>query len=311
MILYPQTCGQMPPEAGKNKVLEIFKNLECLLDAMRATDVSKADHQMHSILETEPRQTSLDHRVPIVRVSVLRGGFKKKERTSGSGFGGGGFNAKEVGDEPSAKELDYLNTRDSISTFGELVFEGGTTKHTKAGHERVYQTSDVSSETLQGMGPAIACGEWGMSETVGERLIQINKSQDEYDERIQKLAHKWAEGEFCHFSSPAERQNTMKTVEMNLAGQGDNAKLNEEKEEEKMALMDTRLKEEREKLATRLLKGDYYIGPLGKGATAELLERYTSKNETYMPKDIQTLAGKIGTLLPLGKAATPANAVEA
>ena len=92
----------------------------------------------------------------------------------------------------------------------------------------------------------------------------------------------------------------LKTVERNLAGTGDNAAVDEGKEKEEMAVMDTRVAEERGKIADRLLGGRYYIGLLGKGQTAELLERYTRKNETYLPRDREALAGKVGTLLPLG-----------
>ncbi|KAL8900407.1 MAG: hypothetical protein Q9192_001091 [Flavoplaca navasiana] len=167
--------------------------------------------------------------------------------------------------------------------------------------DRTYTPMNISAESLQGMGPALACDEWGMNETVGERLIEVKRQQDEYDERIEELAQKVGEGEFCRFRSKQERVDTMKTVQRNLAGQGDNAELDEEQEKEKTALIDARMVEERAKLATRLLKGDYYVGPLGKGPTAELLERYTQKNETYMPQDSQALAGKIRTLLPLDK----------
>ncbi|KAL8862810.1 MAG: hypothetical protein Q9178_000752 [Gyalolechia marmorata] len=228
-------------------------------------------------------------------------GPKKRERAPRSNFNGG-ERSKEVGDEPSGEEVAYLNSRHSISTYSDMIYEGGAANYINPG-DRIYKPANMSAESLQGMGPALACGEWGMSETVGEKLIQVNKKQNEYDERIEELASKFAEGVFCHFRTKQERIDTMKTVERNLAGQGDNAKLDEEQEKEKMAMMDTRMAEERAKLATRLLKGDYYVGPLGKGPTAELLERYTRKNETYLPKDSQSLAGKIETLLPLGNAA--------
>ncbi|KAI4225736.1 MAG: hypothetical protein L6R36_003699 [Xanthoria steineri] len=227
---------------------------------------------------------------------------KKPDRTSRSGFTRGS-RSEEVGDKPTEEEIAYLKSRDSISDYSNLIFEGGAKKHINQVHH-TYMPRDQSLGTLQGMGPALACGEWGMNETIGERLIQVNRKQDEYDERIEELAQKIGEGDFCHFTSKQERADTMKTVERNLAGQGENAKLDEEQETEKMALMDARMAEERAKLATRLLKGDYYVGPLGKGPTAELLERYTQKNETYMPKDSQALAGKIRTLLPLDRATT-------
>ncbi|KAL8810223.1 MAG: hypothetical protein Q9200_002747 [Gallowayella weberi] len=218
----------------------------------------------------------------------------------------GAGRSKVVGDKPTKEELAYLNSRDNISQYSDITFRGGGTQYLKA-VDTTYRPADISAESLQGMGPALACGEWGMSETVGQRLIQVNKAHDEYNERIEELAQKREEGEFCHFRSKQERTDTMNTVARNVAGLDDNAALDEEeekKEKEKMELMDTRMAEERAKLATRLLKGDYHFGPLGKGPTAELLERYTLKNETYLPKDRLALAGKIGTLLPLDKPAT-------
>ncbi|KAL8850472.1 MAG: hypothetical protein Q9221_004614 [Calogaya cf. arnoldii] len=223
-------------------------------------------------------------------------GSKNRERAPRSNFSGVG-RSKQVGHEPTEEEIEYLRSRDNVSTYGDMIYKGGSSQHIGQGHSG-YKPRDISADTLQGMGPALACGEWGMNETIGERLIQINEKQDEYNERVEELAQKVGEGEFCQFWSKQEKVDTMKTVERNLAGQGENAKLDEEQEKEKTALVDARMAEERAKLATRLLKGDYYVGLLGKGPTAQLLERYTQKNETYMPRDSKALAGKIQTLLP-------------
>ncbi|KAL8699234.1 MAG: hypothetical protein Q9201_006116 [Fulgogasparrea decipioides] len=237
--------------------------------------------------------------------------LKKSSRAPRSAPGGGGDKGREIGDKPTAEELEYLSTRDSGSSYGDTIYESSTSQYTRANDQKTYTPVVVSTDTLQGLGPTLACGEWGMSETVGECLIQVDQRQEEYDNRIETLAQTWEEGGFCQFRSRQEKADTLKVVERKLAGQGDNAPLDEEKERSKMALMDIRMKEEMENLATRLLKGDYYIGPLGKGPTAELLERYTRRNETYMPKDGQALAGKVGTLLPLDKAASPANTMTA
>ncbi|KAL8637533.1 MAG: hypothetical protein Q9228_005206 [Teloschistes exilis] len=191
------------------------------------------------------------------------------------------------------------------------MFQGGTVQYARKKKPTIYTPAIPSLETFEGQGPAIACGEWGMSETVIDTLKRVNLLQDEYDERISQLARTWEAGEFCQFRNPQEKEDTLKTVERNLAGQGDNAPLDETKEKERMELVDTRMKEERANLATRLLKGDYYIGPLGKGPTAELLERYTRKNETYLPKDSLALAGKISTLLPLDQPSPAAKAATA
>ncbi|KAL8668349.1 MAG: hypothetical protein Q9168_007020 [Polycauliona sp. 1 TL-2023] len=202
--------------------------------------------------------------------------------------------------EPTEEEIAYLKSKDRTSNGSDLVFKGGAAKYRKQ-VRLTYLPKDMTPDTLQGMGPALACSEWGMNETIGERVIQVNRKQDEYDERIAELAQKVGEGVFCLFRSKQERVDTMKTVERNLAGQGDNAKLDEEQEKEKTALIDARMADERAKLATRLLKGDYHVASLGKGPTAQLLERYTQKNGSYMPEDSQALAGKIRTLLPLDK----------
>lgn len=241
---------------------------------------------------------------------------KEKKRAggvrSGFGFGGGRDRGKAIFQEPDEEEKKYLETKDRVTDYYTLsVFGINAQKHTRELKHKTYTPADMSVDAFQGMGPSLACGERGMTETVTERMMKIAKKKDEYDSRIEELARKYAEGEFCHFRNKQEREDTMRTVERNLAGTGDNAALDEGQEEEKMALVDTRMKEEGEKLAGTLLKGDYYIGPLGKGPTAELLERYTRKNETYRPEHGQALAGKIGTLLPMNAAASPATTAKA
>ncbi|KAL8748456.1 MAG: hypothetical protein Q9184_007292 [Pyrenodesmia sp. 2 TL-2023] len=214
--------------------------------------------------------------------------------------------------EPDEEEKEYLETKDRVTDHWTLsVFGINARKHTQDLKHKTYTPADMSIDTFQGMGPALASGERGLSETVTERMMKIAKKMDEYDSRIEELARMYAEGEFCHFRNKREKEDTMKTVERNLAGTGDNVALDEVQEKEKMALVDTRMKEEGEKLAGTLLKGDYHIEPLGKGPTAELVERYTRKNETYRPEHRQALAEKIGTLLPMNAAASPAATAKA
>ncbi|KAI4200051.1 MAG: hypothetical protein LQ350_004189 [Teloschistes chrysophthalmus] len=239
------------------------------------------------------------------------GGPRKRDRDSRArdlGGGGSGGKRRDTREKPNAEEIAYFRSREEGASYGNSMFQGGTAQYARKKRSTTYTPSIPSLETFEGQGPAIACGEWGKSETVIDTLKRVNLHQDEYDERISKLAQTWEAGEFCQFRTPQEKVDTLKTVEQNLAGQGDNAPLDENKEKERMELVDTRMKEERAKLATRLLKGEYYIGPLGKGPTAELLERYTRKNETYLPKDSLALAGKISTLLPLGQPAPSAKA---
>ncbi|KAI4149318.1 MAG: hypothetical protein L6R39_002530 [Caloplaca ligustica] len=238
------------------------------------------------------------------------GGAKKPRaapRTGTSAGGGREDRGEVVSAEPSKDEIEYLRTINKAGIYDAFLFGGAARQYTTEDDFITYTPAELSAETLRGMGPTLACGQWGMTETVTERMMKIGAKKDAYDKRIEELAHKWGEGEFCHFRSKQEKEDTIKTVERNLAGTGDNAKLDEKKEAEKMTSVDTRMKEEGERLAERLLKGDYNIGPPGKGPTAELLERYTRKNETYLPKDREALAGKIGTLLPLETPSATAN----
>ena len=204
---------------------------------------------------------------------------------------------------PSDAELAYLRTRPATRghDFSD-VFDGGATQYSNAAITQApYTPAEISLETLRGMGPAIACGERGMEETVLERLGLIAKNQDEYDARVEDLAQKKADGKYVLCRSKAERDHVDALVKRNLVGEGDNAALDDEKEREQMAVVESRMQEEAQKLATRLLKGDYRIGPLGKGPTAELLERYTRRNETYLPQDSKALANKVRAMLPVDR----------
>ncbi|KAL8990067.1 MAG: hypothetical protein Q9169_008216, partial [Polycauliona sp. 2 TL-2023] len=177
---------------------------------------------------------------------------KKREREPRSNFVGR-ERSRQVANDLTEEEIAYLKSTDRTSNYSNLLFKGRATKYINQ-VERTYTPEDTSADGLQGMGPALACSEWGMNETIGERLIQLNRKEDEYNERIAELAQKVGEGKFCHFRSKQEKLDTMETVQRNLAGQGDNAKLDEEQEKEKTALMETQLADERAKLATRLLK---------------------------------------------------------
>ncbi|KAL8827266.1 MAG: hypothetical protein Q9170_007081 [Blastenia crenularia] len=257
--------------------------------------VSSAQHNRDRSTPNRPQSQR------IREAGANRGAKEGKERRGPPRSGTGNFQMSlEANNELTEEEIEYLRTRDHVSFYNDTDFGGQAAQYTRSRQYQTYTPAALSLDSLQGHGPPLACGEWGMSETVGEKILQVNQEHDRYDNRISELAHKWGEGESCHFRSKQERADTLRTVERNLAGTGDNAKIDEEKEKEKMALVDTRMREETGKLATRLLKGEYYIGPLGKGATAELLGNYTKKNESYLPKDREALVGKIGTLLPLG-----------
>ncbi|KAL9007936.1 MAG: hypothetical protein Q9173_006890 [Seirophora scorigena] len=243
-------------------------------------------------------------------------GSKPKKKPTGPRSGGyaGGGKGKPINVKPSEDEMQYLQARERPDGPSDFRFISSSSKATSAPHlkkgTQTYTPAAMTLDTLEGMGPALACGERGMRETVTERLLEIAQEKSAYDDRIEALARKWSEGIFCHFSSKQEKADTLRTVERQLAGTGDNAALDEQEEKEKLALVDKRMQEEGEKLAARLLGGEYFVGKLGTGPTAELLQRYTGRNESYRAEDGVALAGKIGTLLPMKKpaAATTAHA---
>ncbi|KAL9599691.1 MAG: hypothetical protein Q9219_003679 [cf. Caloplaca sp. 3 TL-2023] len=234
-----------------------------------------------------------------------KGGAKDRPVAAPSGKGDNG-----IDETPSEEEIDYLKTQGEISFYNDTMFRGRASEYTKNSAYKTYTPRDITIESLLGRGPPLACGERGMSETVGERMIQANKKQDAYDERIETLAQNWTEGEFCRFRSQKEREDTMKAVDRKLAATNDNAGLeDDEKERQQTELAEARMKEEVGNLAIRMLKGDYSVAPAGEGETAELLERYTRKNETYLPEDRRKLAEKIDMLL--GGATSTANTAKA
>ncbi|KAI4169909.1 MAG: hypothetical protein LQ348_007201 [Seirophora lacunosa] len=240
---------------------------------------------------------------------------KPKKGSAGPRSGGsaGGGKGKPINAKPSEAEMRYLQARERPDGPSDLAFISSSKATSSAPHlkkaTRTYTPAAMTLDTLEGMGPALACGERGMRETVTERLVEIAREKSAYDDRIEALARKWSEGTFCHFRSKQEKTDTLRTVERQLAGTGDNAALDEREEKEKLALVDQRMQEEGEKLAKRLLGGAYSVGKLGTGPTAELLQRYTGRNESYRAEDGVKLAGKVGALLPLKKpAATTARA---
>ncbi|KAI4116956.1 MAG: hypothetical protein LQ341_007679, partial [Variospora aurantia] len=158
---------------------------------------------------------------------------KKVNAPRQSGYSGGEYR-KPMNDKPSEDEMEYLQARERPDGPSDFFFTSSSSSSSSATSASLlkqdratYTPADMSLSTLDGMGPALACGERGMLETVTERLSQVAREKDAYDDRIEALAQKWSEGIFCHFQSPQEKTDTLRTVERQLAGTGDNAALDE------------------------------------------------------------------------------------
>ncbi|KAL8956799.1 MAG: hypothetical protein Q9193_005769, partial [Seirophora villosa] len=167
---------------------------------------------------------------------------KPKKGSAGprsSGFASG--KDKLINAKPSEAEMRYLQARDRPDGPSDIAFISSSSNATSAPHHlkkatSTYTPAAITLDTLEGMGPALACGERGMRETVTERLVAIAREKSAYDDRIEALARKWSEGTFCHFGSKQEKTDTLRAVERQLAGNGENAALDEQQEKEKLAL---------------------------------------------------------------------------
>ncbi|KAI4158357.1 MAG: hypothetical protein LQ342_007526 [Letrouitia transgressa] len=171
-----------------------------------------------------------------------------------------------------------------------------------------YTPAEVSVSTLEGLGPSTACTEKGMSETILEHFRRIETSLGAYEEYIRYLASQYNQGHRMRFLSKRERLDTIAFIKKSQAGVDEKLQMDEEEERKETALTEARMKEEGSKLADRILEGKYMVGPFGKGATAELLERYTRKNGSYLPGDSEKMVRAVDRILQLG--VEPAKDVE-
>ncbi|KAL9609369.1 MAG: hypothetical protein Q9167_005859 [Letrouitia subvulpina] len=198
-------------------------------------------------------------------------------------------------------EKEYLETQPPGSA-SRLTLSSSTNvqnRHAKPIDSIPYTPAEVSLSTLEGLGPSTAGTERGMSETVLERLRHIETSLEAYEEHIRYLASQYNQGYRMRFLSKRERLDTLAYVKKSQAGAGEKEQVDEEEERKQTALTEARMKEEGRKLADRVLEGKYTVGPFGKGATAELLERYTRKNGSYFPGDTEKMVRAVSKILQL------------
>ncbi|KAL9042508.1 MAG: hypothetical protein Q9214_003757 [Letrouitia sp. 1 TL-2023] len=215
----------------------------------------------------------------------------------------------EQDEKLTAAEREYLETQPPGSA-SRLTLSSPTNvqnRHAKPIESIPYTPAEVSVSTLEGLGPSTACTERGMSETILERFRHIETSLEAYEEYIRYLASQYNQGYRMRFRSKRERLDTLAFINKSQVGVGEKVQMEEEEEEEEdeeerkeTALTEARMKEEGRKLADRILEGKYMVGPFGKGATAELLERYARKNGSYFPSDSEKMVRAVGRILQSG-----------
>lgn len=175
----------------------------------------------------------------------------------------------------------------------------------KQGGEIPYEIPEVSIQALQGWGPAMARGQWGMSEMVGQRMEKVAARQGRRRWEEERLARLWITGECVKCESKEQKGNVARLVKKMIAADGaignlgaitgvEDSDADTHEPDEATLLTD----EQKGSIVDELLGGKYVMGnPQATGLAAELA-RHTSRNESYLPKHGEALLKKIGMLVP-------------
>lgn len=167
-----------------------------------------------------------------------------------------------------------------------------------------YQVQDVTQESLVGDGPAVAVGEFGMSEMVEERLrILTRKNMMEGFAGREGVMRRVMAGGFVRFENEQEKEELLAEAERMSQREA------ELRSEEKGEVVESKWTEfvgleeaERNAVVESVLKGQYTIEAEGAEGIVGHLMRSTSRNETYLSKDGSALLEKVRTLLSTQKA---------
>lgn len=169
--------------------------------------------------------------------------------------------------------------------------------------DKPYQIQDLTQELLVGGGPALAVGEFGMAETVEERLrLLAKKSVMEGMAGRGAVIRRVMAGHFVRFENEQEKEEVLAEAERI-------SKLEAElKSEEKGEIVESKWTEfvcleeaEKKAVVESRLKGQYTIEAEGAEGILAHLMRNASRNETYLPKDGSALLEKVRTLLSTPK----------
>lgn len=187
-----------------------------------------------------------------------------------------------------------------------------TDKRTKAlGRDEPYQIRDVNRESLVGDGPAVAMGEFGMSELVEEWLrLLARKSMMGGMAGRENVIKRALTGKFVMFETEREKQEVLAEVERiskrfaELRSE-ETGEIVEAKATEFVGLEET----ERKAVVEGLLKGQYRFTEKGAEGLPAHLMRSASRNETYRLKDGSVLLEKVRALTQKSRPAAKPEAV--
>lgn len=170
----------------------------------------------------------------------------------------------------------------------------------------IYEPAELTPETLLGKGPALALGEWGMSDVVHARLATIDAKHVEWaakrEAKVRKgLANGYIGPAAHQWNVHTERVKQWHEHEMDAQGGAEG-----EAKEEVNALTD----EQKARFLKQLLDGQYVMGGKGDGGVLDRVNMLTSRNGSYFPRDGETVERKVSTLLPARKEETEEKEVQ-
>lgn len=153
-----------------------------------------------------------------------------------------------------------------------------------------YLPAEVNAQTLSGNGPAIPLGGWGMNEIVEEWVGKIAKRGERRREDLVMMAEKWNNGSTVDFGGDQERKKQM----LDAAEHGV-----KDVSEEEQGVVAKKLRETfGTDLAERVFKGEYVFRGRKEGGVLDSLARLTTRNASFLPRDGESLAAKVKSLLP-------------
>ena len=160
--------------------------------------------------------------------------------------------------------------------------------------------ADISTDALVGGGPAVIVGQWGMSELVEERLNRMAPAGlNDAGIRRQDLARELLRGSVVRFKDEEEKDSVLAMAESIATKEA------ELKSEAKGELIESEFagfepfgEDWKVRFSANTLKGEYeLLGNIGKEGDPQDLVRNTRRNETYLPKDGDSLAARVRSLL--------------
>ena len=163
-----------------------------------------------------------------------------------------------------------------------------------------YDPSDISTDALVGEGPAVIMGQWGMSELVEERLNKMAPAGlNDAGIRRQDLARGLLRGNIVRFKDEEEKNGVLAMAESIATKEA------ELKSEEKGELIQSKFagfepfgEDWKARFSANMLKGEYeLVGNAGKEEGLQDLVRHTRRHETYLPRDGDSLAARVRSLL--------------